>query len=872
MRTLFYGALSNVAWASILAIAAALVVRFVRRPALAHSLWIVVLLKLVVPGCFALPSLSLGESRPLGRTILANDREPIVLSDSASRVEPPVTPTPLETLIEKSEMPSNPPAHQAWPWEGFWDKYRGADLLMAVWLTGSGIWLVLAFVRVSQFRRLLRYARPAPTVDCDELERLSVRMEVFPRGGLWFLPGAFPPMLWALGGPARILVPEQLFPKLLPAQKASLLAHELAHLKRRDHWVRLLELVVTALYWWCPLVWWIRRELRKAEEECCDAWVVWAMPQGATDYAEALVETTGFLSKVMPALPPAVSGVGYAGELKRRIAMIMRGETPRKISIPARLMMVGLGLMLPLIPVLAQNDPKPPLSQEPGQAEKPLNRADMIEAHYYFEKATEQLKLDQTILKTAKAIAGKEGAPPGILLDAQAAVEKDKASLEAARRRLVSLGAVPPAAPAEGSEDLRAAAKLALSATVVQPRSPVPAPAAEPQPAQAPPPVERLAKKGLAGKIALVDPKRGLVATDLRQRDGVRPGQKLEVRRLGQFIVVIQVTEVEAWGSWAKLEGETKLESIQKGDIVEAIDETPSGPQGEHGFPLSADDHYRLAELHFQKGEFDKAEKECRRALESNGSHLPSRALLDQLIFLQSHAAKAPVPPPSVPTPRIPLIGKVTAVAKEIGLVVISIGKDDGVMEGDEFTVYRGGDFVAKIQIDRADRKWSAGKVVLKKTDPRVADEVSNHIYVSALRAGGNPTLAPVVTPDVQKPNATLRIIERVQPTMVPLMSRAPQDGISPQDWLELVKARLEVQRARVKEAQIALEQARTNLPRTELLVSRGLLTASELDRCKNEVETLSAQLAVKEAEYNEVEVMLVQARRNLTPSPLKPR
>jgi hypothetical protein len=87
--------------------------------------------------------------------------------------------------------------------------------------------------------------------------------------------------------------------------------------------------------------------------------------------------------------------------------------------------------------------------------------------------------------------------------------------------------------------------------------------------------------------------------------------------------------------------------------------------------------------------------------------------------------------------PKKPLEGKVTAVANEIGLVVISIGKDDGVMEGDEFTVYRGGDFVAKIQVDRADRRWSAGKVVLKKTDPRVADDVSNHIYVSAPRPGG---------------------------------------------------------------------------------------------------------------------------------------
>jgi Ca-activated chloride channel family protein len=83
-----------------------------------------------------------------------------------------------------------------------------------------------------------------------------------------------------------------------------------------------------------------------------------------------------------------------------------------------------------------------------------------------------------------------------------------------------------------------------------------------------------------------------------------------------------------------------------------------------------------------------------------------------------------------------PLEAKVTALSSELGLVVISIGKDDGVLEGDEFTVHRGGDLVATIVIDRADRKWAAGKIVLRKTDPRMGDEVSNHFFVSGTRLG----------------------------------------------------------------------------------------------------------------------------------------
>ncbi|HLY75601.1 MAG TPA: VIT domain-containing protein [Planctomycetota bacterium] len=83
--------------------------------------------------------------------------------------------------------------------------------------------------------------------------------------------------------------------------------------------------------------------------------------------------------------------------------------------------------------------------------------------------------------------------------------------------------------------------------------------------------------------------------------------------------------------------------------------------------------------------------------------------------------------------PRKALEGKVTATATEIGLVVISLGKDDGVLEGDEFEVSRGSEFVAKVVVDRADRKWAAGKVVLKKSDPEVGDDASHSLSLGAL-------------------------------------------------------------------------------------------------------------------------------------------
>jgi hypothetical protein len=85
-------------------------------------------------------------------------------------------------------------------------------------------------------------------------------------------------------------------------------------------------------------------------------------------------------------------------------------------------------------------------------------------------------------------------------------------------------------------------------------------------------------------------------------------------------------------------------------------------------------------------------------------------------------------PPPVVVTPAaVPVTipaGKITAIANEIGLVVLSLGFDDGVREGRIYTIVRDGETVATVKIDRVDAKWSAGKVLNKSGEPKVGDGV----------------------------------------------------------------------------------------------------------------------------------------------------
>jgi hypothetical protein len=162
-------------------------------------------------------------------------------------------------------------------------------------------------------------------------------------------------------------------------------------LRRRDHWVRLPEVLASVLYWWCPLTWYARRRLREAEELCCDAWVVWALPGAGRDYASALLETVEFVSAgragggggilARSSLPMLASGMGQFHQLRRRLVMIKHARVPRSLSALGWLAVGALALgLLPLAPTLAQvatsaaEDVKP-ATAAPGDSAEKVNPA-----------------------------------------------------------------------------------------------------------------------------------------------------------------------------------------------------------------------------------------------------------------------------------------------------------------------------------------------------------------------------------------------------------------------------------------------------------------------------------------------------------------
>ena len=154
-------------------------------------------------------------------------------------------------------------------------------LLVAVWLLGTGGLLGWTLLRALLFQRALRVAaRLAP----PELQREAA--DLGKNLGLARIPeihttrARVSPMVWWVGGRVRVLVPRFLVDELTRDELRAILAHELAHARRRDHLVRWVEWLACSVFWWNPVAWWARRQLRIAEEWCCDALGVAALRSG----------------------------------------------------------------------------------------------------------------------------------------------------------------------------------------------------------------------------------------------------------------------------------------------------------------------------------------------------------------------------------------------------------------------------------------------------------------------------------------------------------------------------------------------------------------------------------------------------------------
>jgi beta-lactamase regulating signal transducer with metallopeptidase domain len=404
MESLVHAMLNNALASALLAIVVAAVAWNCRKPAFVHSLWLIVLLKLVTPPAILLPvpgierllphsshlahslddRLALSAVPAGSSTSFAEEEADGYVAEARSQTLPvhvgravltvqADSDERLATAARSVDVNQGFTALLAWKWEHW---------LLMVFGAGAVARWSLSLVRIARFQRLLRDLKPVPADWQSHANTLAQQIGLGGSPSVYLVPGRVPPLIWALGGRPKILVPSALWAATEEDKRTTLVLHELAHLKRRDHWVRWFEFVVAGVYWWNPVVWWACSRLREAEEQCCDAWVVWAMPRRARTYAAALLTVLDFVSGVptAPALASAMGGGRHVSCLKRRLLMIVGAKTPKGLSWAGRLAVLGLAtLLLPLSPSWAQQSDVGQRPNDPPRAPAlPANRAESM--------------------------------------------------------------------------------------------------------------------------------------------------------------------------------------------------------------------------------------------------------------------------------------------------------------------------------------------------------------------------------------------------------------------------------------------------------------------------------------------------------------
>jgi len=341
--------LSNACFSVALAIVAMVVGATSRRPHLAHMLWLLVFVKLVTPPIVTIPVVTIPEQAetavavnnhshsgsPVSGVPVAGGRE-----FGSSRPGPSlaggqwfdVSRSGLRLAggreFDVDEQPDTSLSARIGPVV----VKHGKRWLPPIWLLGSVVVFAWSLVRVCRFGRLLAAeSELAPQPLQAAAVKLARRLELKTIPTICTTLARLSPMVWWTGGRVRIVIPATLLDQMDAKQWQWILAHELAHVRRRDYLVRWIEWLCCVGFWWNPVVWWAGRNLRRAEEICCDALVLSCLNPEPQSYANSLLRAVEFLA--CPAFrPPAMaSEINSGGFLERRFSMIV-SRTPARAT------------------------------------------------------------------------------------------------------------------------------------------------------------------------------------------------------------------------------------------------------------------------------------------------------------------------------------------------------------------------------------------------------------------------------------------------------------------------------------------------------------------------------------------------------------
>jgi bla regulator protein BlaR1 len=219
-------------------------------------------------------------------------------------------------------------------------------LLLALWLCGFLLVLSIWYARWRRISALRREAVPlSKGRELEALRRLEHAGGMRRRIEMFVSRTTLEPGIFGVARPV-LLWPEGISERLDDAHLEAILAHELWHVWRHDNLAAAIHMVVEAVFWFHPLVWWLGTRLVDERERACDEEVLEVIRERQV-YAESILQVCEFC---VGSPLSCVSGVTGA-DLKKRIVDIMNGNVVRKLDLTKKLLLGAAGLLAIVLPL-----------------------------------------------------------------------------------------------------------------------------------------------------------------------------------------------------------------------------------------------------------------------------------------------------------------------------------------------------------------------------------------------------------------------------------------------------------------------------------------------------------------------------------------
>lgn len=283
-------------------------------------------------------------------------------------------------------------------WSGTWPLWCAM-----AWLGGAALAALRVWAGMAWLRRLLRASQPWTDAAWQaRVAGLARRMRLRREVGLRLVRGLCTPMTAGWFKPV-LLVPANLVTGMPPDLLEALLAHELAHVRRHDYLVNLLQFAAEILLFFHPTVWWLSRRIRIERERIADD-----MAAALIGQPRRLALALNALSQDADAAPAPVAPAARDGDLLDRIRRLTRPD-----SLPARraVAMPALAAMLAVAIAGAGGQAGPADDGRADAARRALAQLPGIDALIQSSGASHVLVLDARSGDTLVGVAENEAVP-----------------------------------------------------------------------------------------------------------------------------------------------------------------------------------------------------------------------------------------------------------------------------------------------------------------------------------------------------------------------------------------------------------------------------------------------------------------------------